>query len=56
MPGEPSHATVTIESQQPGSQEKEVKKFHCDFEGCHKTYTTAGNLKTHQKTHRGESI
>ncbi|RNA44939.1 metal regulatory transcription factor 1 [Brachionus plicatilis] len=30
------------------------KKFKCNFDGCSRTYTTAGNLKTHLKSHRGE--
>ncbi|GFO43062.1 metal regulatory transcription factor-1 [Plakobranchus ocellatus] len=28
--------------------------FNCTFAGCARTYSTAGNLKTHEKTHRGE--
>ncbi len=29
------------------------KKFICGYNGCFRSYTTAGNLKTHVKIHRG---
>ncbi|WAR08227.1 MTF1-like protein [Mya arenaria] len=32
----------------------ECAGFKCDFTGCKRTYSTSGNLKTHQKTHKGE--
>ena len=32
----------------------QVKRYQCTFEGCPRTYSTAGNLRTHQKTPRGE--
>lgn len=32
----------------------EQKKFVCEYDGCYRSYTTAGNLKTHIKIHRGE--
>ncbi|KAH9512263.1 hypothetical protein Btru_041329 [Bulinus truncatus] len=54
MPSNPSHATLTIESQNPRTKAKEVTRFKCTFAGCARTYSTSGNLKTHEKTHRGE--
>jgi hypothetical protein len=30
-------------------------KWICEYEGCLKRYSTQGNLKTHQKTHNGNS-
>ena len=29
------------------------KLWKCDHDGCFKSYSTAGNLKTHRKTHKG---
>ncbi|RUS83936.1 hypothetical protein EGW08_008291 [Elysia chlorotica] len=54
MPTNPSHATLTVESQNPKTKMKEVQRFNCNFAGCARTYSTAGNLKTHEKTHKGE--
>lgn len=56
MPDNVSHATITVESCNERTNEKEFKKFHCDYEGCSRTYKTAGNLKTHQKSHRGINL
>ncbi|XP_045196442.2 metal regulatory transcription factor 1-like [Mercenaria mercenaria] len=54
MPENPSHVTLTIESQNPDTKNKEITRFKCDFAGCPRTYSTPGNLKTHKKTHKGE--
>uniref|UniRef100_A0A131XUG4 Putative metal regulatory transcription factor 1 n=1 Tax=Ixodes ricinus TaxID=34613 RepID=A0A131XUG4_IXORI len=54
MPKNPTHATLTIQSMNEETRKREIKRFRCNFEGCKRTYSTAGNLKTHQKTHTGE--
>ncbi|XP_072275619.1 metal regulatory transcription factor 1 [Pyxicephalus adspersus] len=54
MPRNIEGATLTLHSECPETNQKEVKRYQCTFEGCLRTYSTAGNLRTHQKTHRGE--
>ncbi|XP_029476007.1 metal regulatory transcription factor 1 isoform X2 [Rhinatrema bivittatum] len=54
MPRNIEGATLTLQSECPETKMKEVKRYQCTFEGCPRTYSTAGNLRTHQKTHRGE--
>jgi hypothetical protein len=53
MPGNPSHLTLTIESIDTETEEKTKKRFRCKFEGCPRTYSSAGNLKAHVKSHMG---
>ncbi|XP_078698153.1 uncharacterized protein LOC144925828 [Branchiostoma floridae x Branchiostoma belcheri] len=45
------HATLTLETECPTTNSKEVKRYRCTYSDCNRTYSTAGNLKTHQKTH-----
>ncbi|XP_067002177.2 uncharacterized protein MTF-1 [Anabrus simplex] len=54
MPENPSHATITIESTDPATNKKEIKRYRCEYDGCSRTYSTVGNLRTHMKTHKGE--
>lgn len=50
----PTHATLTIESFDENNTRGKVKRFNCSYVGCAKSYSTAGNLRSHQKAHRGE--
>lgn len=54
MPEEPSHATITIHSTNPETKEVSINRYNCEFDGCSRTYSTVGNLRTHMKTHKGE--
>ncbi|XP_028137283.2 zinc finger protein 236-like [Diabrotica virgifera virgifera] len=54
MPNEPSHATLTITATNPETKETTINRFHCEYDGCERTYSTVGNLRTHMKTHKGE--
>ncbi|XP_041759247.1 metal regulatory transcription factor 1-like isoform X1 [Coregonus clupeaformis] len=54
MPRHIQGATITLHSECPDSHHSEVKRYQCLYEDCTRTYSTAGNLRTHQKRHRGE--
>lgn len=53
MPENPSHATITIETTDPMTNKREIKRYNCQYDGCSRTYSTVGNLRTHMKTHKG---
>ena len=54
MPSQPSHATLTIESINSETDERTKTRFRCRYEGCKRTYSSAGNLKAHTKSHTGK--
>lgn len=54
MPENPSHATITIETTDPMTNKREIKRYNCQYDNCSRTYSTVGNLRTHMKTHKGK--
>ncbi|XP_011504203.1 PREDICTED: putative uncharacterized protein DDB_G0282499 [Ceratosolen solmsi marchali] len=54
MPEDPSHAVITIETTDPDTNQKHISRYTCEYDGCSRTYSTVGNLRTHMKTHKGE--
>lgn len=54
LQNEPSHATLTVTCTNPDTKETIVNRFHCEYDGCSRTYSTVGNLRTHMKTHKGK--
>lgn len=49
-----SCATITIESALSDTNQKHIGRYTCEYEGCNRTYSTVGNLRTHMKTHKGK--
>lgn len=49
---ESSH--VAIDNIIPDTNQKHIGRYTCEYEGCKRTYSTVGNLRTHMKTHKGK--
>lgn len=54
LPSESLHTTIKIESALPDTSQKHIGRYTCEYEGCNRTYSTVGNLRTHMKTHKGK--
>ncbi|KAG6795991.1 serine/threonine-protein kinase [Apis mellifera caucasica] len=49
-----AYANNIIESTVLDINQKHIGRYTCEYEGCNRTYSTVGNLRTHMKTHKGE--
>ncbi|XP_006625015.1 RE1-silencing transcription factor A-like isoform X1 [Apis dorsata] len=49
-----AYANNIIESTVLDINQKHIGRYICEYEGCNRTYSTVGNLRTHMKTHKGE--
>ncbi|OAD47025.1 Metal regulatory transcription factor 1, partial [Eufriesea mexicana] len=47
-------AIIKVEDTVPDLSQKHIGRYTCEYEGCNRTYSTVGNLRTHMKTHKGE--
>uniref|UniRef100_H3ANB7 Metal regulatory transcription factor 1 n=1 Tax=Latimeria chalumnae TaxID=7897 RepID=H3ANB7_LATCH len=56
MPRNIEGATLTLHSECPETKIKEVKRYQCTFEGCPRTYSTAGRLSAHSQKHSGSVV
>nr|CAD7604102.1 unnamed protein product [Timema genevievae] len=52
-PGDSSQPAAIPELTDLDSNIKEAIRYPCEYNGCTRTYSTLGNLRTHVKTHQG---
>ncbi|XP_017876730.1 zinc finger protein 148-like [Ceratina calcarata] len=51
---ESSYMAIDVNSTVRDGNQKQIGRYTCEYEGCTRTYSTVGNLRTHMKTHKGE--